>query len=300
MKQAGTAPWYSFQSPFVYLRRLESQYSEELQRDNHRARVAADLYSNMDSTAEIILALLRSCRPLAERTSEGGSDRRKPRVTVDVDLTSQSNLTLRWHPVGLYMPQLDGTWTNKTDFTDGANRQLDQIYYSERPVNELMFIHDFSLLTPYGSPADPVTQLLVYATRARVNQWISAIADVFSVERRTDLDFTIRENQLVQFRVVSVAELTKEREAEWAAGFPAEWGMTLEEFAAVYVRAVGKDKCAAMNQDLKKAGHKFNLRHVREAVARIERHHGGILNQLDANNGLNPTDDPRGRGPSSG
>lgn len=143
----------------------------------------------------------------------------------------------------------------------------------------MIFVHDFSLLHTYDSPADAVTQLLVYATRARVNQWISAIANVCSVERRTDLDFTIRDNQLVGFRVASVAELIKEQEAEWAAGFPAEWGMPLEEFVAFYVRAVGIDKCAAMNEDLKKAGHKFSLRNVRQAVERIQRHHSAILNQ---------------------
>lgn len=283
MKQTGTEPWYSFRSPFEYLRRLESQYSVELGRDHNRARVATDLYRNMDSMADILLALLRSFRPLAERECESESDGYKPRVTVDVDITSQSNLTLRWHPVGLYTAQLDGSWTNETDFTDNTHRQLDQIYYSERPPNELMFIHDFALLETYDSPADPVTQLLVYAVRARIHQLVSVITNVCSVEQRTDIDFAIRDNQLMGFRIATVAELTREREAKWVAGFLDEWGITLEEFAAFYVRAGGKDKCTTMNQDLKTAGYKFNLRNVRRAVERIERHHSGLLNRLDAN-----------------
>lgn len=70
--------------------------------------------------------------------------------------------------------------------------------------------------------------------------------------------------------------------------FETAWGISPKRFVESYEKAQSWDKCAEMNDILKKEGFKFPLKEVRKAIQRMQQNHKHIFTTLSQNTEPSP------------
>lgn len=200
-----------------------------------------------------------------------------PRVSLLVEETSKGNLALRWYPKGFNRFAWEDE-ENETDFTSRIHRMIDQHYPGERPINELMFVHNIRRLHTYDQKPLPfLKHCLLLAIATAVHQWRWQLADYCEVGLATDFEFQIVNRRILAWSFFDVEERRKENEKKWIEGFQTEWGISPQEFVTFHDRASSWDKCAEMNKMLQKSGFNFPLKKVREAIQRMLMYHAELF-----------------------
>lgn len=276
--------WASWEGASHYLREfyLRSITEDELGYRNPRASVLRDLERFIAHIPHDIHYLMDVRQWRLEALRERDPYMAKPRIELQLDITSKGNLILRWYPLGAYNHFYRGQDATKSDFSDSVATLADNLYAGQRPDNELLFVHQFRELgneLADTSEKGDVARLLAFATFAAACEWERFLHHSFEVSKGSWFDFIEINGLVIDWVLYDVQQRAAEQEREWIAGFQAQYGISPTLFLSTYAQFRGWSKHEATTKKLKELGFKMTPGTVRELTERIRDKHPALWSE---------------------
>jgi hypothetical protein len=270
--------WLPWHGAAHYLRQiyLRGVTEENLRHRPFHSGLLRDLEQFIDAIPYEIKYLMDVRRWRLDALRQRDPNLAKPRIELDLGVTSKDNLTLRWYPLGEHEHFYRGQNAIKSDFHDSVAILADNLYARQRPENEVLFMHGFrsvayELRDP--SEAGDLARLLVLGAFAAVCEWERFLYHSFEVSKDTWFDFVEEDCIVIDWTLYDVQERAAKQEQEWFVGFEAEHGMSPRNFLAMLAEFHGWNKHDNFSKELKARGLKITPGTVRKIAERLRTKH---------------------------